>query len=248
MSITKMNVIDIMSEAVKGQVNTDNDLIDDIADDIKDTVEKCSEMSIPFKYTAEMIPVIFDEASQSYFVEYDMLRKLIECGNEDTVEIITKYGTIGFTPKKEVEQAPVVPEENEDDVEPVTEEEPEKDDEEKEIEESAFDTGYPYLAQCRERDALVQVILANMPHDPNKCDKEECCCPSLPEMTLENTYIVIESEDEIGSYIDEVCESAKTGGVALKNGKAKLKKADAVFKNLKNHGLKVVKKQSKKSK
>lgn len=259
MSLTKMNVIDIMSEACKSEANTDKEIIDDIADDIKDTVEKCSEMTVPFNYTPEMIPVIFDESTQSYFVEYDMLRKLIEsdCDDEE-IEVVTKYGTIEFKPKKsekckeeddeEEEQGKV---EDDDDLDPITEEEPEDDeDDEEKLDEAYFGNG-PFSSTvcgygvCREKDALNKVILANMPKDPNR-DDEECC--RMPEMTLENTYIVIESEEELDSYLYEVCEACKSGGKALKQGKTKLKKADALLKNLKNNGLKVAKKPGKKSK
>lgn len=257
MSITKMNIIDIMSESVKGEVNTDNVLVEQLASSITDKIELCETMSVPFKYSPEMVPVIFDEAAGRYYVEYDMLRKLVESEQEygDEIEIITKYGKLEFKPTKDVEdfiedQGKVEEDDNEEEKEVIQEEEPEKNDEEVEgTVEGCFNTK---IYGHAERDALQAIILANMPSDPNledmchkdpdcedEHDHEECC----PKMTMENTYVVIESSEELQEYLEEVCKTSKCGGVALINGKAKLKKADEVFENLYNQGIKVVKKK-----
>lgn len=241
MSLTKMNVVDIMSEAVRTSVpNTDNMTVDEIAYDIANTVESIEEMTVDLKFTPEMVPVVFDESNQCYYVEYDMLKKLHESSDETELELSTKYGKIkvGFEPKTDEAALP----EPDLDQEPITEEEPETSDDNEDTIDESFHSSY-MVAPCWEKDALNAVILANMPSDPNKCEED-----GMPEMTMENTYILIESQEDFIRDIIEIAEAAKSGGVALKNGKAKLKKADQVFKNLKNNGLKVAKKKSKKKK
>lgn len=248
MSITKMNVLDIMAESMKTSVvNTDNVSVEEMASEVASEIQDIEEMNIEFRYTPEMVPVIFDEATGNYYVEYDMLKKLHEEAEEEEAICVTnKYGKITFTPN--VASADV----SEPGDEAITEEEPEEDEPTEDEDENTIEESYGCFAPsvvggCWERDALAAVIRANIPEDPNKSamgfDEED----PMPEMTMENTYIVIESETELINYIYQVSEAAKSGGIAMKHGKAKLKKADQVFKNLKNAGLKVIKK-SKKSK
>lgn len=261
MSITKMNILDIMAESVRTSVvNTDNQTIDKIAEAVADQVYSLDEMDIDLTFTPEMVPVVFDEATGRYFVEYDMLAKLHE-GCDDCIELETKYGKIKFEPREEDDDDDKEEEckmdkpgdESITEEDPEEPEEPELDDDEEdyddknEIDESymnPFWTPAPSCGGCWEKDALAQVILANMERDPNReeLDKKNGC--EVPEMTMENTYIVIESEKELCGRINGVTEAAKSGGIALKNGKAQLKKANEVFKNMINHGLKVVKKKS----
>lgn len=245
MSIMKTNIFNIMSEASRTSViNTNNQNIDRIAESVADQISSLDEMNIEFTFTPEMAPVIFDESTGKYFVEYDMLAKLYECG--DCISLDTKYGKICFEPKTDDCKM------DEPGDEPITEEEPndseDEDDVENTIDESYFHPFYTYHdnVYCWEKDALNQVILANINHDPNReeLDRKNGC--DIPEMTMENTYIVIESEDNLLARIHDVSESAKSGGVALKNGKAQLIKAEDAFKNMINHGLKVIKKKSKK--
>ena len=250
MSITRMNILDIMSESVRTSVvNTDNQTIDEIAESVATQVQLLDEMDIDLKFTPEMVPVVFDEATGRYFVEYEMLAKLHEdC--DDCIELETKYGKIKFEPKDKEEECKM----DEPGDEPITEEDPEEDDKDddyedddkNEIEESwnPFWTPGPTCGGCWEKDVLSQVILANLVRDPNReeLDRKNGC--EIPEMTMENTYIVIESEKELCGKINNVTEAAKSGGIAMKNGKAQLKKADEVFRNMINHGLKVVKKKS----
>ncbi len=270
MSITKMNVLDIMAESVKTSVvNTDNQTIDEIAESVATQVQLLDEMDIELKFTPEMVPVVFDESTGKYFVEYDMLAKLHEC--DDSIEVETKYGKIKFEPKKddddeeeekedkgeEEKDEEDEKEEEKDKEEPINEEEPEEPEYPNEIDESfmhhhhhhhghdPFHKYDPCCCPCWEKDALNQVILANLVRDPNReeIDKKNGC--EVPEMTMENTYVVIESEEELCERINSVSEAAKSGGVALKNGKAQLIKADEAFRNMINHGIKVVKKKSK---
>ena len=304
MKMTKFNVIDIMNEAVKGQINTDNLKVDELVEAVVDKIESIREMSFDFKYSPEMIPVIEHEGK--FYVEYDMLRKL--CENDDLfgdeIEVITKFGKLEFRPRKEIEDYIDRKDHEDKGEEVISEEEPEEpedeekeeddDDEEEESVEEAFDSlkaklkkdkkkskkkdkkncsnkakceayfidnrdpmneyfyapSYTSGHYCREHDALAKIFLANMPVDPNKeemygdeyCDGEVC---DKFKMTLENTYIVIESDSEFASYLEDLSEMAKTGGICLQNGKAKLKKADEIFVNMYNHGIKLIKKKSK---
>lgn len=267
MSITKMNVLDIMAEACKTVTNTDGETVDAIVDDVADAIEACGEMTTSFTYTPEMVPVVFDESTQSYYVEYDMLKKLHESSDEEygeEIEVVTKYGKIEFKPKLDIARMMAEPgdkaiqEEEPKDCKPCGEENPDEtipgeNPEEvppwENMDESSLGYYYPQtitpsFSNNWEKDALNQVILANMPQDPNKgCESDSC--PGMPEMTMENTYIVIESERELFKYIYQVSEAAKCGGKAMKNGKDKLKKASETIKKLKKQGLKVVKKAPK---
>lgn len=267
MSITKMNVLDIMAEACKTVTNTDEQTVDAIVNDVADVIEACGEMTTSFTYTPEMVPVVFDESTQSYYVEYDMLKKLHESSDEEygeEIEVVTKYGKIEFKPKLDIARMMAEPgdkaiqEEEPKDCKPCGEENPDEtipgeNPEEvppwENMDESSLGYYYPQtitpsFANNWEKDALNQVILANMPQDPNKgCESDSC--PGMPEMTMENTYIVIESERELFKYIYQVSEAAKCGGKAMKNGKDKLKKASETIKKLKKQGLKVVKKAPK---
>jgi len=68
-------------------------------------------------------------------------------------------------------------------------------------------------------------------------------------MTLENTFIVVESKEYMTKIISEARAAVKSkSGISKKNGKAKLTAASDVFKNMKNKGLKLVKKKGKKKK
>lgn len=245
MSITKMNILDIMTEAAKSSVvNTDNQTIDKIAEAVTERVKSLEEAGIEFTFTPEMVPVVFDEATGNYYVEYDMLAKLHEC--DDSIELETKYGKIKFEPKQDDAKM----------CEPgdkaITEEEPKEepdenpeDDNDDTIEESAnpFWTYPAQVGHCWECDALNKVILANLVRDPNREELDQKNGCEVPEMTMENTFIVVDSERDLCGRINDISESAKSGGIALKNGKAQLKKADEVFQNMINHGLKVVKKK-----
>ena len=68
-------------------------------------------------------------------------------------------------------------------------------------------------------------------------------------MTLENTFIVVESKEHMMKIVSEARAAVKSkSGISKKNGKAKLTAAADVFKNMKNKGLKLVKKKAKKKK
>ena len=203
MGIVKMNILDIMAEAAKTSVvNTNNITIDEIAESVTETISSLEEMNIDLKFTPEMIPVVFDEATGNYYVEYDMLAKLLECG--DCISLDTKYGKICFEPKTDDCKMA----DSKDEV--ITEEEPEttEDTEEPEADDT-IDESYlnpfftcPQSVGCWEKDALNQVILANMVRDPNR-EEIDCnqCCDDIPEMTMENTCIVIESEEKFAERI-----------------------------------------------
>ena len=66
-------------------------------------------------------------------------------------------------------------------------------------------------------------------------------------MTLENTFIVVESKEHMMNIVSEAKAAVKSkSGINKKNGKAKLTAAADVFKNMKNKGLKLIKKKAKK--
>ncbi|MCK9199102.1 MAG: hypothetical protein M0P49_05820 [Bacilli bacterium] len=68
-------------------------------------------------------------------------------------------------------------------------------------------------------------------------------------MTLENTFIVVESKEHMMKIVSEAKAAVKSkSGIGKKNGKAKLTAAADVFKNMKNKGLKLIKKKGKKKK
>ena len=68
-------------------------------------------------------------------------------------------------------------------------------------------------------------------------------------MTLENTFIVVESKEHMMNIVSEAKAAVKSkSGINKKNGKAKLTAAADVFKNMKNKGLKLIKKKAKKKK
>jgi len=68
-------------------------------------------------------------------------------------------------------------------------------------------------------------------------------------MTLENTFIVVESKEHMMKIVSEAKAAVKSkSGINKKTGKAKLTAAADVFKNMKNKGLKLIKKKAKKKK
>ncbi len=68
-------------------------------------------------------------------------------------------------------------------------------------------------------------------------------------MTLENTFILVESKEYMMNIISEAKAAIKSkSGINKKTGKAKLTAAADVFKNMKNKGLQLVKKKAKKKK
>lgn len=86
---------------------------------------------------------------------------------------------------------------------------------------------------CDEFDAVSNIVSAN--------DDEG--------MTLENTFIVVESKEYMMNIIAEAKAATKSkSGVNKKTGKARLTAAADAFKNMKNKGLRLVKKKVKKKK
>ena len=68
-------------------------------------------------------------------------------------------------------------------------------------------------------------------------------------MTLENTFIIVESKEHMMKIVSEARVAIKSkSGINKKTGKAKLTAAADVFKNMKNKGLKLIKKKTKKKK
>jgi len=68
-------------------------------------------------------------------------------------------------------------------------------------------------------------------------------------MTLENTFVVVESKEYMMGIISEAKAATKSkSGVDKKTGKARLTAAADAFKDMKNKGLQLIKKKGKKKK